>query len=177
MKPGQRPAAAGWNRGSGKTRQWLTDHINYQHDYCLIWPFSLTRGYGRFIFHGEAYYAHRFMCELAHGPAPSPAHQASHSCGRGAEGCVNPNHLAWKSSSENQLDKRVHGTAYRAGKRWKLKPAQVLEIRTLKGQKTQGEIAEMYGVGRQNIGAIMTGKSWPNLEPTTCPNEKQPGSP
>ena len=33
----------------------------------------------------------------------------------------------------------------------------------LKGWKTQGEIAKMFGVGRQNIGAIMTGRSWPDL--------------
>lgn len=163
MRPGQRPAAAGWNKGKGKARRWLADHVGYPHDYCLIWPFSLTRGYGRFVYYGTGYYAHRFMCELVHGPAPTLEHQAAHSCGRGAEGCVNPHHLSWKTPSGNQLDKRDHGTACNKDYRYKLTPDQVLEIRSLKGIMTQDELAVKFGVGRQNIGAILTGRSWPDL--------------
>jgi hypothetical protein len=59
---------------------------------------------------GDTLYAHRLMCQLAHGDPPTPDHIAAHSCGRGHEGCVNPNHLSWKTYSENELDKRVHGT-------------------------------------------------------------------
>lgn len=99
------------NRGSGKTIQWIQDHLSYPHDdWCLIWPFSRTRGYGQFGYLGKGYYAHRYMCELVHGAAPSPEHQAAHSCGNGVEGCVNPKHLSWKTQSENQLDCRQHGT-------------------------------------------------------------------
>lgn len=85
-------------RGEGKTIKWLRAHTDYSHDWCLIWPFvSKLHGYGQFGYLGKNYYAHRFMCELAHGPAPSPLHEAAHSCGRGHEGCVNPQHLSWKT--------------------------------------------------------------------------------
>lgn len=34
-------------KGEGKTIQWVRDHVAYQYDeWCLIWPFSTTRGYG-----------------------------------------------------------------------------------------------------------------------------------
>jgi hypothetical protein len=163
MKPGQAPAAAGWNKGTGSAYKWLVDHMAYQHDYCLIWPFSLTRGYGHLSYKGKRYAAHRLMCELVYGDPPVFGYQAAHSCGKGHKACVNPRHLSWKEAADNQLDKRVHGTAYRGGKKWKLTPIEVLEIRGLKGTKTQDELAEIYGVGRQNIGAILTGRSWTKI--------------
>jgi len=148
-------------KGEGKCYQWLLDHREYSGDYCLIWPFSTTRGYGRFSHLGKAYYAHTFMCELAHGPAPSPDHQPAHSCGMGDEGCTNPRHLSWKTASENQLDKRKHGTSMPMGRaRFKLKPEDVLYIRSQAGQKTQAELARAFGVSRRNIGAILDGRSW-----------------
>ncbi len=164
MKLGQRPVAAGWNKGKGKTYSWLVDHLAFQRDCCLTWPFSTTRGYGHLQYRGERYAAHRLMCELVWGIPPTPQHQAAHSCGKGHEGCVNPLHLSWKEPIDNQRDKQIHGTAYRGGKKWKLTPVQVLEIRSLKGSKTQDELAEIYGVGRQNIGAILTGRSWTKVK-------------
>lgn len=156
----------GWNRGKGKAIKWLRDHVAYPHkDWCLIWPFSRTRGYGGFCYMGKHQVAHRFMCELVHGLPPSPEHHAAHSCGNGEDGCVNPWHLFWKTPSANSLDKRLHGTAYREGRNNKLTPQQVLEIRGLRGKKTQDDLAEMFGVGRQNIGAILTGRSWTKLLP------------
>lgn len=154
----------GWNRGKGKARQWLLDHLDYPHDYCLIWPFSTARGYGEFQYVGKKHYAHRYMCELVHGEPVAPDYQAAHSCGNGEDGCVNPNHLSWKTPSANQLDKREHGTVPPREVRYKLTPKQVLEIRSLKGLRTQDDLAKMFGVGRQNIGAILTGRSWPDLK-------------
>lgn len=164
MKPKRKHTKPNGLKGKGKAHQWMLDHAGYPHDYCLIWPFSKGRGYGYFQHLSQKFMAHRFMCELANGPAPTPEHQAAHSCGRGADACVNPKHLSWKTPSENQLDKRIHGTVWRQETRTKLTPIQVLEIRGLKGRKTQDELAEMFGVGRQNIGAILTGKSWTKLQ-------------
>lgn len=64
---------------------------------------------------------------------------------------------------ENQLDKRLHGTAGGdvGRERYKLTAEQVRAIRAAKGTKTHAELAEMYGVSRRNIGMILTGKSWP----------------
>jgi hypothetical protein len=149
-----------WNKGKGAIVIWLREHAAHEGDNCLIYPFRrIHTGYGQFSFEGRLHYANRFMCELAHGPAPTPDHQSAHSCGNGDEGCVHPGHLSWKTRSENQLDRREHGTT-KQGRRFKLTPEQVAEIRSLKGQKTQTEIAGMFGVTRENIWFIQSGRSW-----------------
>jgi hypothetical protein len=138
--------ANAWNRGKGAAVAWLRAHAAHQGDECLTWPFSrIGKGYGSFGYLRKQLYAHRFMCELVHGPAPSPQHQAAHSCGKGHEGCVNPRHLSWKTNSENQLDRSAHGNR-EPKRRTILTVEQVTTIRALKGHKTQREIADMFGV-------------------------------
>ena len=114
-----------------------------------------------FGLNGKLEYAHRFMCQLVHGDPPTDKHQAAHSCGNGHLGCVNPKHLTWKTPEANQQDKREHGRAYTDGGRYKLTPADVAEIRAMRGKKTQDEMAKMFGVSRRNIGAVLSGRSWP----------------
>lgn len=146
--------------GSGKTIQWIRDHVAYPHrDWCLIWPFSTTRGYGRFNYLGKSYYAHVFMCELAKGPAPSDSHEAAHSCGDAA--CINPHHLSWKTPSENGLDCRKHGTHVRSryGATGKITPEQAEIIRSFKGTKTLRELADEYGVSESAISNVWVGKT------------------
>lgn len=139
-------------KGKGKGIVWLREHAAYEGDDCLIWPFFRLQpgGYGSFGFNGRLYYAHRMMCEMVHGAPPTPEHHAAHSCGRGHDGCVNPNHLSWKTASENLLDKRGHGTVIvnSHGNMGGLTPEQVAEIRRLKGQMSQTKIAERFGVKR-----------------------------
>lgn len=148
-------------KGVSYVIDWLRDNVGHQGDDCLMWPFSRARGYGNLKYDGQITYAHRVMCIFAYGEPPTDQHQAAHSCGQGEHGCVNPKHLSWKTPSENQLDKRVHGTAS-AGGHYKLTPETVANIRAMKGQKTQDEMARMFGVSRRNIGAVLSGKSWPN---------------
>jgi hypothetical protein len=88
------------DRGKSACQKWLEDHVGYDKDDCLIWPFSSTRGYGHFKCNGVRSYAHRYMCTLVHGEPPSDEHQASHSCGKGHQKCVSPRHLSWKTQSE-----------------------------------------------------------------------------
>jgi len=146
-------------RGKGKAYQWLVDHVGYPHDYCLIWPFSLTRGYGALSYLGQRHYAHRFMCKLAKGAPPTPEHEASHSCGRGDEGCINPNHLFWKTKTENALDCRKHGTQakHHGGRAGKLTPEQVAEIRS--SAEKQCDLARLFGVHETTISNIKTGRT------------------
>src|SRR5215471_14726746 len=96
--------------------EWIQERVGHAGDDCLQWPFSRSSsGYGILFHEGKVVYAHRTMCELANGKPPTPKHHASHSCGRGHLGCVNPRHLEWKTAAENQQDRRKHGTWSRYG--------------------------------------------------------------
>lgn len=148
--------------GETSTVRFIRDHASYPHkDWCLVWPFSTTRGYGAFAFgaRGKKYYAHRFMCELVHGLPPSDRHQAAHSCGDTA--CVNPHHLSWKTPSENGMDNRKHGTHVRSryGSAGKITPEQAEAIRGQKDAKTLRELADEYGVSESCISNVWTGKT------------------
>lgn len=132
-------------------------------DECLVWPFSTDgHGYGQFHKGGKPIKAHRYVCMLAHGEPPSPAHEAAHSCGKGHLGCCNPNHLRWATHQENETDKLVHGTHKRGCRHHnvKLTEREVLEIMQLKGCMSQRELASRYGVQASAIASIHAGKTW-----------------
>ena len=153
------------NKSTGKitNAQWLRDHAGHGSDECLTWPFSRVRnGYGNFGLNGKMLYAHRCMCELVNGPDPSPKHHASHKCGRGRQGCVNPRHLEWKTPSENHLDRRLHGTAVTStsGPRGKLGHDDVSSIRMLGGTITNMRLAERFGVSVDTIRRVRTGETY-----------------
>jgi hypothetical protein len=149
---------------------WLNQHAVYAEvEECLEWPFKLfPSGYGA-IFDdrtGEKRNASRVMCEVAHGPPPTMLHQAAHTCGKGHLGCVNPNHLSWKTPAQNQADRLEHGTDDRGDKshRAVLSSRDVQHIRTLlSGGMRQADIADRYGVTREAITAINIGKNWGHL--------------
>lgn len=129
---------------------WLTDRVNHSGAECLIWPFSKNqKGYGQVsIGPGDIRKAHRVMCTLAHGEPPTPKHLASHTCGNGHLGCVNPKHLRWQTNSENQLDRRRHGTSQSdvGTNPRKLSKQSIAEIKFLRGKVTTLELAKRYGV-------------------------------
>lgn len=154
-------------KGRGKTFRWLADRAGFQGDECLSWPFARIRqrGYGILGHEGKHHYAHRLMCEMVNGPAPDDRPQASHSCGNGHLGCVNPRHLSWKSNAENQLDRRVHGTFKKNPNR--MTAEGIAQARTLKGQKTIEEIAQMFRVKRGCIEYWLRDDK-PLLRPGTC---------
>ena len=148
-----------WNEGKGACYRFLADRVRYQGDDCILWPFSHTRGYGHFKHLGKVGYAHRTMCEMTKGAAPSDIHEAAHSCGNSL--CVNPNHLDWKTPSENMLDCRKHGTHVRTrhGPAGKLTPEQAQTIRSQRGVKRLWQLAEEYGVSESAISNIWVGRT------------------
>lgn len=55
---------------------------------------------------------HRVVCVLFHGPPPTPAHEAGHTCPDGEYAlCCNPYHLRWMTRTENERHKRSYGEA------------------------------------------------------------------
>lgn len=143
-----------------KTHVWLHAHINYKGNGCLRWPFSVCNGYGNLKYGGRITYAHRVMCELVHGPVPSPNHEAAHICGNGHKGCVHPEHIAWKTRSANQKDRAAQGTKNTWAWRGKITQRIADEIRALKGKVPQRILAARYGISRSNVSFIHCGKAW-----------------
>jgi hypothetical protein len=155
---------AGHNRGRGRGIAFILAHVNHTGDECLIWPMGCDRfGYPTFGLNGKVYKGHRYMCELAHGPAPTPEHHAAHTCGGGRQGCIHPQHLYWATAKENADDAARMGRCKPKGSpRHKLTEEQVAEIRALKGSISQYEIAKLFGMSAKTISHIHTGRLWPS---------------
>lgn len=158
----------GWQpalKGKGRGLLWIKAHLDYEGDDCLPWPFPLdSHGYGQASLNGKIYKASRLMCILKHGSPPTPKHEAAHSCGNGALGCMNHKHISWKTRSENQQDRVAHGRAGRLGQpRYKLNPIDVIEIRKLAGKQTNNSIAKLFGVSASLIIKIKKRELWPHV--------------
>lgn len=150
--------------GPGEAQEFYVNNVlTYDGDECLIWPYAKSDwGYATMHRGGEKGYVSRFLCEDTHGPAPTPEHQAAHSCGRGDEGCVTKRHLSWKTPSENCQDKFVHGTHTRGERSGtaKLTEDQVKAILALQGKATRAVIGEKFGVSGATIYNIHSRQTW-----------------
>lgn len=101
--------------------------------------------------------AHRAAWFLATGGWP--ALHVLHRCDNPA--CVRIDHLFLGTQADNCADKVAKGRCSRA--RAKITPAQVLEIRALRGQESQSATAARYGIGRSRVSEIQSGKSWAHV--------------
>lgn len=149
---------------SGEPRRFYEEVVlTYDGDECLIWPYAkLHNGYAMMTSHGRSNRVSRIVCEDTNGPPPTPEHQAAHSCGNGHLGCVAKKHLSWKTPTENQADRIIHGTVCRGESSGssKLTSELVLYIYSLKGKLGQKKIAKNFNVGRTTVAYIHRGKSW-----------------
>lgn len=74
---------------------------------ATVWSRGKLARYGKIKRGGEGrngrtVLAHRAVCELYHGPPPTPEHEAGHICLGGENSlCVNPAHVEWQSPEEN----------------------------------------------------------------------------
>lgn len=135
-------------------------------DECILWPYSRNdAGYGVFSKPRggvNSAIVSRCACERANGAPSHPNLEAAHTCGRGHLGCVNPRHLAWKSTQENRDDQLVHGTrnfGERNGKS-KLTVDQVREMRRQRGAVSQRLLAARFGIDQSTVSDIQRGKRW-----------------
>lgn len=126
------------------------------------WPWLASRnkdGYGRIGIgghYGTMLLAHRVSWELNIGAIPDGLH-VLHRCDNPK--CVNPKHLFLGSQTDNMADKAEKGRA--GGERHpsaKLSLAEVDNIRRASG--LHREIASQFGISRQSVSNIKSGKSW-----------------
>lgn len=137
--------------------------ISFQGDECLTWPFAKhVNGYGKIVVNKKQKTVSRLVCEIIHGQKPTEKHEAAHSCGNGHLGCVNPNHLSWKTPKENQADRILHGTSNRGSRHGRaiLNEIQVLQIYDLKRSYSHELIAAVFGVDKRRVDRISCGADW-----------------
>lgn len=151
---------------AGAPLAWIIANATHGGDECLIWPFGrYSTGYGALnLPEGGSVMSSRRMCEVAHGDAPTPEHQAAHSCGNGKNGCMNPKHLYWADRSTNEGDKVDHGTSNRGERNGHAKVTEEM-VREIRGSSEgPSALARRLGVSPPTICDIRTRRSWAWLD-------------
>lgn len=105
---------------------------------------------------------HRIVCEAFNGPAPADKPHVNHiDTNKDNNSYLN---LEWVSFQENMSHAALHGLRPRGSGNHmhKIEEAEVLEICDLidKGEMSNNDIADKYGVNHRTISSIKYGKSW-----------------
>jgi hypothetical protein len=145
-----------------KTMEFIKANKEHQGKECLIWPFSrdLKRGYGYAWTKGKTVAAHREMCRAAHGEPPFAGACATHTCGKGHEGCVNPRHLRWATQRQNIADKEKHGTVRRGEQHVNAKLTEQQVIAAYHDPRSCRKVAAELGCSWVCILHIRNGTNW-----------------
>ena len=132
-------------------------------DSCHIWTASKTRtGYGYFRADGRTDLAHRVAYKLYNGEIPRGMY-VIHACDNPS--CVNPEHLAIGTQSDNILDcvmKNRHP-------KQKLTESDVTAMREKyeSTKTTMTALAKEYGVDKSTVRLAIRGLNWSHLK--HCP--------
>lgn len=124
---------------------------------CWEWRGSkFDSGYGRFNALNRTYRANRVALYFKTGEMPERL-ESLHSCDN--PGCVNPSHLKWGTTRENQREKADRGrVAGEINGRSKLTRDNVAFIRTC-GLPTR-RLIEMFSISKPTINRIKRGVGW-----------------
>lgn len=148
-----------------KTQALILDLMSADTDQCIMWPYGRDKfGYGRAkVSFCTSRLAHRIICHLKRGPAPVDRPLATHTCGNGAGGCVNPSHIDWGSAQTNSDDKRRHGT-FLVGSQVALAALSPEKVRLIRSMKAAGmshrKVAAAMGVTHGTIQAVHERRTW-----------------
>jgi len=118
---------------------------------CWEWTGKVNKKDGRpyFTCEGSRRPAYSWVLQLSSGEYEK-GRLARHSCDNPI--CCNPEHLSWGTHQDNMNDMKER-------ERHGLPATIVRSIRKLRSEgKTQQEVAELYGVSRETISAIDTGR-------------------
>lgn len=152
----------------GEIDAWIAATLAAETDACMEWPFAMdSKGYGNVKRGGKWRSANNYVCELAHGPAPSSNHVTAHApvvCHTPL--CCNKRHLRWATHEENQQDRYADGTDPRGERNSNAKITEddVREIRQLSGFTSQRVIASMFGISQPAVSQIVLRKKWRHVE-------------
>lgn len=128
-------------------------------DACSLWTHANYKGYGMFCLNKKMHRTHVYVCEMYHGPRPTPAHEVAHNCG--VRACVNPAHLRWATRADNHADKKIHGT-YRFGETHQSAKFSNADIRMMRALRKAGiqvrHISEAFGCSEPYASQLINGR-------------------
>lgn len=131
---------------------------------CIIWTGKKnSKNYGRVRIGSGMTSAHRIALAKECGFMPPRYIECAHVCSKQRD-CVNPAHLKWATSAENNgPDKVAQGTTNRGERhgRHRLKEADIAAIKA--DSRKHKEIAADFGVSAKHISDIRNGKRWVHL--------------
>lgn len=141
--------------------QYLAENSVPHESGCILWTGAIGgTGYGVGQIAGRLIASHRLAYEVRHGEIPKGMH-VCHACD--VRACINPDHLFVGTHQDNMQDKvskarqsrgEVHGMA-------KIYEEQALFI--LKSGMSNSELAKMFGITRDHVAIIKSGKAWKHL--------------
>jgi hypothetical protein len=135
-------------------KEWMETQYDLNDNGCWIWRHGKNPyGYGIIRYKRKDIKVHRLYWVLSGNPLQEDLHILH---GKGCStSCFNPEHLTVGGAQQNALDRHRDGTMRQA----KLTREQVLDIRSRVG-KTHKELAEEFGISRQQMSRIVSGERW-----------------
>jgi hypothetical protein len=153
----------------GEVQEWMRRFVaSPAPQECIWWPFNTSAGGYAVAWNPRTKRqapAYRVIWEFGHG-AVFPAPEACHSCGNGALGCVNWEHIDPGTHQDNMRDRTEDGRDVVGSDhgRAKIHEADVAEICELLTQgQTIRKVAADFGLSDTVVGDIWHGKRWTHV--------------